>query len=143
MTDRAVPAWRYAIAGSLAAAIGLAAMLWFGQRGDGAPGAGTRASAAVPVERAATVVTDPPAGAFAPAAQALPAPSAPPSPAQVHEMFTAAVRKAREAPAATPLPGIAKARSFEEAFQAMRAAEPAPPSPGAGAAAQSPFGALR
>jgi hypothetical protein len=144
MTDRPLPAWAYAIAGSLAAVIGLVAVLWFGQRGDGAPEAGSRTSAAAPAGGAAAV-TDSLPGALAPAAQGLPAPEASPtpSPAQVHEMFAAAVQKAREAPAVAPPPGIAKAKSLEEAFPAMQAAQPAPPNPGAAAAAQNPFGAVR
>ena len=145
MTDRPLPAWAYAIAGSLAAVIGLVAVLWFGQRGDGAPEAGSRTSAAAPGEGGPAAVTGSLPGALAPAAQGLPAPgaSATPSPAQVHEMFAAAVQKAREAPAVAPPPGIAKAKSLEEAFQAMQAAQPAPPNPGAAAAAKNPFGAVR
>lgn len=51
--------------------------------------------------------------------------------------FTAAVKAAREAPQPPPPAGVAQARTFPEAFEAMRQAQREPPSALAGV---SPFG---
>lgn len=92
---------------------------------QGAPGAGGAA---------------PEAGAAAqpgqlPVAAVRPAEVVPVDPAVA---FMAAVKAAREAPQPAPPPGVAQARTFPEAFEAMRQAQREPPSALAGV---SPFGA--
>ena len=69
------------------------------------------------------------------AADAMPTEVVPVDPAVA---FMAAVKAAREAPQPPPPPGVAQARSFPEAFEAMRQAQREPPSALAGV---SPFGA--
>jgi hypothetical protein len=138
------PAWRYAAAGSVAAVIVFGATVWLGASRDRAVGTTEATSAAPPGSATAPAVeTRAPASASSVAAEPA-VPAVPPTSAEVHEMFLAAVRKAREAPRPPPPPGIARAKSFEEAFEAMRAAEPPPPAaPIDSAATQSPFGVRR
>jgi len=141
------PAWRYAIAGTAAAAIGLGGMVWLDGTGDGSGGharsAAQAAGAAAPPREPSGVIDQRPAESALAMPPAEAAMRTPPSPAEVHQIFAAAVRKAQEEPKAPAPPGIARAKTFEEAFEAMRAAEPAPVSPTAGAAVLNPFGAPR
>jgi hypothetical protein len=137
------PAWRYAVAGALAAVIAAGTVVWRTQtapRDAGGPGAGP-ASATGGMRPPATIAPGgegPVAGPHSAAALA----SAPATPSQVHEMFVQAVLKAREAPPVPP-PGIAQARSFDEAFEAMRAAQPEPAVEQPRPAPINPFGAVR
>jgi hypothetical protein len=145
MSGRPVqPAWRYAVAGSVAAAIGLGAALWLvrpdDRLRDAAQGVGAAGSGRAPVGVSDPRATESSSAALPPSAPAM---SEAPSPTQVHQMFVAAVRKAQEAPQPPAPPGIARAKTFEEAFEAMRAAEPPPVSPTAGAEVRNPFGARR
>lgn len=55
------------------------------------------------------------------------------------EAFAAAIKAGNEKPAAEPPPAIAQARSFREAFEAMRQAERQPPAASAGL---NPFGSI-
>jgi len=122
------------LAGVLAAGLGVAVVLWW-PAPEGLP---QRAAAVKPVPAAVPAAPAP----AVPVAQQPDPPAMPqlrvPAGAKGQDPLAAALQAAREAPQAPPPPAIAKARTLEEAFAAMQAAQGNVPAVPAGT---SPFAA--
>ncbi|MDB5873280.1 MAG: hypothetical protein JWQ07_2722 [Ramlibacter sp.] len=122
---------RLAGAGLLLAALGVAWMLWPGAnevpQAAGVP-ASPMAPATVPLAGPAQIEAAAPLAGAPAAAEADP-----------HTQFMLVVKAARERPQPPPPPAIAKAKSFPEAFEAMRAAQQAEANGAPGTATLNPF----
>lgn len=138
------PGLSIATAALLLAATGVIALVWLGA-GDTRPSA-PAGSAAVPANALAQPAAAPLGAPLAdhgpPAAEGSPPVVSTAQPQDPHTQFMQAVKAARDKPLPLPPPAIARARSFPEAFEAMRAAQrEADSAPPPGSAALNPFAA--